>query len=257
MNVCIGGCVIHGEHLTNCIGLNHRRGKVVPCDGCLPQPASRGLLCWSCEAKAGELWGVLLDLIPHMRSVERGPAPDGPRITVTPHSRMLIPDSWVTADDTWRRLHELLVTVANERGAEVGGWHGATTPEHFGSTDPIEVVFLNVWEALFQLAEHLEVVFTRERPARGLLRLIRQTHRALQRYPLQERAHLVQHVTCREERGGCGKLTLQWQPPLAFADPITVRCLNVDCGMVYDPEMVKWDMRQLREQVEQLLEAVA
>lgn len=247
MDTCTNGCTIAGEHLTECRGIaKDSRGGLIACPGCLPQPTERGLLCWSCAAKVDELWSVLPDLVPHLRSIEKGPVAEGMHTRAAPGSRVIVPPSWLEADNLWTALHVTIVAVANERHDDEPDWAGGTNPWGFGSQDSIDTVMANVWDATFWLLSRTQTAHEAPIAARRLTGLCSRVTNALKRFPLEERAHLVEHVRCRK----CELVTLEWQPPLAEATPVVVRCLNEHCGAVYDPVMVQYDIRQLREQME-------
>jgi len=248
---CVGRCTIAGEHLSTCLGIRVARAGAAPCEGCLPQPAERGLLCFSCSSKVNEMWAVLFDVVAHMRSVERGPADDTP-VRSAPGSRVIIPPSWQAADETWEALHVLMVAAANEQRIEVPRWVGQTTWRGFGSTDTVDDVMVNVWVATFWLLQRADLLHEEANVARRLLQLVRKVQRALDQFPLRERAHLVEHIWCRK----CQTRSLQWEPPLAYRDLIVVRCISPGCGETFDPALVEVDIRQLREQLEQHLQVV-
>lgn len=253
VDYCLNGCTIIDAHKPGCVGLAWAGGRPVECPGCLPQPVERGMLCWSCCAKVDELWEVLPDLVPHLRSVERGPAAVGERTHAAFGPRMIIPESWQAADRLWRLMHELIVFEANAERVDAPSWAGGTGPDWFGTFDGIETVMRNVWDAEFWLLCRLQRLYETPRVARALLRLVDAVVATLRRFPLEERAHRVEHVRCRK----CGMLTLEWRPPLDFDRPVTVTCVNRLCAAVYDPQMVEWDARLLREQYEAAQAAVA
>lgn len=247
MDTCVNRCTIVGEHLSWCIGIvGDGQGGVKACTGCLPQPTERGVLCWSCAAKVDELWSVLPDLVPHLRSIEKGPTVEGAHTRSAPGSRVIVPPSWLEADNLWTALHVAIVAVANERREDEPDWMGGTSPWGFGSRDSIDTVMVNVWDATFWLLSRTQTAHDAPIAARRLTGLCARVSNALKRFPLEERAHLVEHVRCRK----CELVTLEWQPPLAESTPVVVRCLNEKCGAVYDPVMIQYDLRQLREQLE-------
>lgn len=247
-NRCVNRCTILGEHLESCRGIAIAHGQIVTCEGCFPQPLEDGLLCWLCAAKVDELWELLPDLIPHLRSIERGAIPDGPQVHTAPGSRVIMPASWQMADQLWFELHALLVAVANEQRAEPPTWVGSTSPWGFSSRDSIDTVQQNVWDATFWLLSRSTIAVGELMPAKRLLQLVRRVQGALQAFPLEERAHMVEHIRCRT----CQLVTLEWLPPLAQGEHTRVKCTNRACAAEFDPAVVLLDMRQLREQWERL-----
>lgn len=237
-----GGCRIPGEHLSNCIGIQPRGNDVVPCDGCLPQPAEKGVMCSWCFERYEAALGLAEDLITHMRSIERAATPeDGPRPPTKPGSQVLIPASWQEADRTWSELHELAVWCDPLEFLRVQP--RGTTSRGFGSQDTIEHVRDRVKLAV-DLACTGDV--TDAHIARLAVRFYRQVQRALHMFPIEEYARPLPYARCRE----CGELTLERRPPLEYLDAITVLCINPNCQLEWDPRMVEFDLSAYREQLE-------
>ena len=189
---------------------------------------------------------MLPDLVPHLRSVEKGPTVEGMHTRAAPGSRVIVPPSWLEADNLWTALHVTIVAVANALGEEAPDWEGGTNPWGFGSQDSIDTVMVNVWDAAFWLLSRTQTAHEAPIAARRLVGLCSRVSNALQRFPLEMRAHLVEHVKCRR----CGLVTLEWRPPLDYFDAITVLCTNRDCQWESDPNIVEADIRAMREHME-------
>lgn len=235
-------CRVHGEHLSTCRGIQLDGRRPTACTGCLPQPATRGLLCESCFERLHAALDVAEDLITHMRSVERGPQPVGPKVHTKPGPRVIIPASWLEADATWEALHDLAFRCDPLGYLDVRP--GGTTAYGFGSRDSIEHVRDRVALAV-DLVRAADVHLNDQTALLGIA-FYRRAQTALHRYPLAEQARAVAYARCRE----CGHMTLERRPPLEYLDPITVRCTNPACGAVFDPAIVEVDLAAFRAEVE-------
>lgn len=237
-----GGCRVHGEHLSNCIGIEVRDGRTVgECRGCLPQPATHGVLCESCFERFEAALGLAVDLVTHMRSIERAAVPEGPRSPTKPGSQMIIPTSWLEADRTWSELHELAVWCDPLEFLQVD--RRDTRPGGFGSRDSIEHVRGRV-ELAVDLAVHADI--TNAHTGRLIVRFYRAVQRALHMFPIEEYARPLPYARCRN----CGHLTLERRAPLEYLDPITVLCINPDCQWEWDPHMIEVDLTEYRMKLE-------
>ncbi len=236
-------CRVLGEHNSLCRGVEARGGRLVECTGCLPQPATRGMLCESCSERFEAALDVAVDLVTHMRSIDRAPVVEGPKSATKPGSRAPLSDAPLEADAVWAELHELAFRV-DESVVLIGG---GTTAAHFGALDSIEHVRDAVENAV-TVARSGDV--NDLTVAELAVQFYRAVQRALHRYPLEEQVRQLPYARCNPDRGGCGHLTLERRPPLQHLDPITVRCTNPDCGAVYDPLIVEVDLAAYREHLE-------
>lgn len=238
-------CTVYGEHLPDCRGVALDGERAVACEGCLPQPATRGMLCESCHERYAAALDVAVDLITHMRSVERGAAPDGPRSPTRPGSQVIVPTSWLTADDTWAALHELAFRC--DTSDRLADRTGGTTAYGFGSRDTIEHVRGRV-----ELA--LDIADTGDtndlHVAQLAVRFYRAVQTAMAAFPLEEHSRPLGYIACPEHRGGCGHMTLERRPPLQYLDPLVYRCVNPACGSAWDPYIVEVDLAQYRQQIQ-------
>lgn len=242
-----GGCRVLGEHLSTCRGIDYdaSSGRATECAGCLPQPATRGLLCESCWERTEAALDLVSDHVPHMRSVERGPVPDGPNVqTSKPGSKVIVPVSWQTADDVWAHLHELAFRL--DPLGLLAVRPGGTTAYGFGSRDSIEHVTDRVELAVDIVRASGDGYARRDTTAQLAVRLYRAVQAALRQFPIEEEARPVAYARCRD----CGHLTLERRPPLEHLEPVTVRCINPACQAVFHPALVEYDLATYRATIE-------
>lgn len=238
-------CVVYGEHHSGCRGFRALAGQLVECSGCLPQPATRGMLCESCFVRFTESLDVAVDLITHLRSIERSGAALGEKVSLSkPGSRVIVPVSWLTADALWAALHELVFRI--DESVDFAG--NGTTPHGFGFKEPIERVRDLVTEA---------VVIARDAQL-SLLHIAdlavdfyRSVQAALFQFPIEEQARLLPYARCSVERGGCGSMTLQRRPPLQYLDALVYSCVNPACGAKWDPFVVEAELAVYRKGLEE------
>lgn len=235
------GCRVLGEHLSSCLGIELDGSVAAECSGCLPQPATHGLLCESCHERYEAALGLAVDLVTHMRSIERGSVPEGPRSPTKPGSQVILPASWQQADRVWMDLRELAFRCDPLDFLEVDA--RGTTPWGFGSRDSIEHVGSQVGLAV-DLARLGDV--SHHRIAALAVAFYRGVQRALHAFPIEEYARRLEYVRCRE----CEMFTLERRQPLEYLDPITVSCVNPACGVVWDPFAVELDLVAYRARLE-------
>lgn len=238
------GCRVHDEHLSSCRGIRVEGGRAVECEGCLPQPAVRGLLCASCAERFDAALEHAVDVITHTRSIERAPVPEGPRAYTPPGPRSILPVSWLTADDVWADLHELAFRCDPLDYLELV--KGGTTAWHLGTRASIEQVRDAVQLAVDLIRAHGDEPLRDEHLARLAVRFYRGVQRALGMYPFEELAHPIAYAKCRD----CGERTLERRPPLDHLEPITVRCVNPSCGAIFHPALVEFDLATYRTELE-------
>ncbi len=241
------GCRVIGEHMSTCVGIAYdaRTAQAVECSGCLPQPATRGLVCESCWERLQAALDLVPDLVPHMRSIERGPVPDGPSVqTSKPGSKVILPVSWIEADEVWASLRDVAFRLDPLELLSVRP--GGTTANGFGSRDSIEHVTDRVQLAVDIVRASGDDVVRRDTTAQLAIAFYRRAQRAMRAFPFEEEAHPVAYATCRD----CGNRTLERRPPLDHLDPITVRCIHPDCGAVFHPALVEYDLATYRASLE-------
>lgn len=248
-------CTVKGAHLVSCGGFATRWDREQqrrlttkrPCTGCLPRPAESGVLCYSCGAKLDEALKVAVDLITHLRSIESGPkADDG--IRSAPGSRVILPVSWVEADNLYTSLAAVAVAFSVDWGVPEPEWD-VTASLHAGFHP--EASLGNVWGVTRLLVEYVvdaqPRLLAKFHAAGEAVRFVRQMQTALAHYPLEEKARPVRYVRCRT----CDQQSLRWRPPLEFEDAITIECSNPNCGNVWDPAMVQFDLRVMAQEIEE------
>lgn len=235
-------CTVRDHHLTTCDGKT-RKGQ--DCKGCLPRPADKGILCRNCFDRFEAALNIAVDLVTHLRSVEKGPVSvDGIRTAtvVTP----TFPGSWQAADRLWVALAHIAIEDAEARKAE----------------EPLWPVFTSIWEgfsafaSLDQVAEaargltgwlgtNPEALVARTSPAEAAVEFYREVQRTLAMFPLEEKAQKLRPIRCRE----CDQFTLWKHPPLTYLEDVVVQCANPACMAFYDPAMASFDMKVLAEQI--------
>jgi hypothetical protein len=231
-------CTIRGEHLTSC--------QNDACTGCLPRPAEHGLLCYSCAAKFDEALALSVDLISHCRSIESGPR-DTSGVRTAPGSRVILPASWMQADTLYRQLAAVAVAYSVDWGVEEPEWD-ITASHHngFHPEAPIEAVWWVTDLLVRYVTTAVDQLRTKHHGAEQAVRYVDAVQTALHAFPLEQKPRRIRHVRCRV----CGHESLRWKPPLEHLDPIVIQCSNLACGALWDPQMVDYDIRQLREQIE-------
>src|SRR5690606_35048737 len=101
-----------------------------------------------------------------------------------PGSRVIVPMSWLTADDTWAILHELAFRIDPTAELLAGG----TTAYGFGSRDSIEHVRERVAIAV-EVARRGDVTLVEV--AINAVAFYQAVQVALHRYPLEEQTRLL------------------------------------------------------------------
>lgn len=231
-------CTVRGEHLTVC--------SDDTCTGCLPRPAEKGLLCYSCAAKLDDALGLTVDLVSHCRSIESGPR-DSTGVRTAPGSRVILPVSWIQADNLYRQLAAVAVAFSVDWHVDEPEWD-VTASHHAGfhPEAPIEAVWFVTEILVGYVQGAVERLRTKQHGAGEAVRFVREVQRALHAFPLEEKPRAVRHIRCRT----CQHESLRWQPPLEHLDPIVIKCANPGCGALWDPQMVDFDIRMLREEIE-------
>lgn len=234
-------CTIRGYHLTTCDGT--RNGH--ECRGCLPRPAETGILCRSCWERFEAALSTAVDLITHLRSVEKGPVSiDGVRTStvVAP----TFPASWQAADRLWVALAKIAIVDAKDtRGEEPEWWPYTSIWSGFSYAATLDEVALAVRELVAWVNVSPESVVARMAGAEAAVEFFREVQRSLAMFPLAEDTKPLRPIRCRE----CQQFTLWRRPPLVYLDEVVVQCQNPACQAFYDPQMAQFDMRLLAEEV--------
>jgi hypothetical protein len=258
VDACIWGQIIDRaarEHVEPDVILAARIevGLPVPeraCRGCVPRPARHGLLCDSCWSKLEAALGKAVELISHLRSVERGPqSVDGVR--VAQGSKVIIPGSWLAADAVWSSLSRVAIEHAAARRIPEPEWPVSVTvggadrlrkrQDGFDPTASIE----DVAAAVRDLVDWLDPddVVARQAPAVAAVEFFRTLQTTLHRFPLEEQPVRMPRLRCR----GCGLFTVRQHPPLEHLSEIVYRCDH--CQAETDPIMADWNVKVYAEEV--------
>lgn len=227
-------CTIRDHHLTTCASDD--------CKGCLPRPAETGILCRGCWERFEAALSVAVDLITHMRSIEKGPASIVPTRSA-PGSRVILPGSWMEADNLWDSLVELALAYAESKGIEDPVWKPMY--DGFSTTASLDDVALQVRELVMWLQVNPVDVVSRAGGAEAAVKFYRQAQRALAMFPIEDRAQRLKPIRCRE----CQQFTLWKHPPLVYLDDVVVQCANKTCEALYDPQLAGFDMLVLAQQI--------
>jgi hypothetical protein len=211
-------CSVAGEHSANCWGFGTRwdrdeSRRVVTdteCKGCLPEPATVGLLCWSCWEKVRDALGNAVDVITHLRSIERAGQVDNAGVRSASGWVIPIPNTWRTADD-------LLVLL------------GHPTPG-FPSTADVDEVQAIAEKYVGQI--NIAMWIARVESAKDAVRFVALTRSTLIQHPMEDYEHRVRNVRCPD----CGRRSLLWKPPLMFEGEVHVVCTNPECLFVVDQD---------------------
>ncbi len=238
------GCRVLGEHLSTCRGIRLEGRRAVECEGCVPQPATRGLLCDSCNQRLDSALDHAVDLVTHLRSIERAPVPEGPRTYTKPGPRSILPVSWLTADETWGTLRELAFRVDPLEYLDLV--KGGTNAYQLGVQASIEQVREAAELAVDLVRVSLLDIVGNAHLALLAVTFYRQVQAALRMYPFAEERGSLVYATCRD----CGNRSLERRPPLHYLDPITVRCVTPGCGAIFHPALVEFDLASYREGIE-------
>ncbi|GAA3730325.1 hypothetical protein GCM10022239_03650 [Leifsonia bigeumensis] len=236
-------CTFRGHHLDTCDGT--RNGK--ECHGCLPRPAETGILCRSCWERFEAALSTAVDLITHLRSVEKGPVSiDGVRTStvVAP----TFPGSWQAADRLWVALCKVAIVHAIDTRGEEPLWPSWTSEGlGFSMTATIDQVADAVKGLVEWVSASPESVVARTAGAEAAVEFFREVQRALAMFPISERDQKLRPIRCRE----CQQFTLWKHPPLHYLDDIVVQCANPACQALYDPDMARFDMLVLAQELSQ------
>jgi len=245
VNICVTNhmdgrsCIVRGYHLNSCAWINGQAAD--ECAGCLPRPAETGLLCRSCFEKFGQSLDIAVDMLSHLRSIDRGSQIAG-EVRSTTVAQPTYPASWQEADALWKLLASVAIGWSMDTGNEEPewpGWTGLTIGFTFSATPQM------VADATSGLVDWIAPVETARRHmgAQAAVRFYREMQRATFAYPLAERESVIKHIKCRN----CQQKTLVYLPPLAYREEIGIRCDN--CQHWWDPQFIGIDMRVLAQAI--------
>lgn len=236
-------CVFYGEHLSSC-------NELETCKGCVPRQAEQGLLCRGCftryesaltTAPTTEDPFSIVDLIVHLRSIEKGPqSVDGIRTSTV--AQPTTPASWQEADELWRALVEIAVTYADHTHLPYPVW----VPNFMGfsRTATLDDVARQVRELAAWITVDTPNTIRNQTGAELAVLFYRAVQRSLHRYPMQDRAER-KPIRCDH----CQQFTIWKRPPLEYLDDIDYVCVNPACGRVYEPSRAGFDMLLLAEEI--------
>ncbi len=211
-------CTVPGEHAEHCDGLAKRYDrdleKRVPtefeCKGCLPEQAVVGLVCFSCHEKILDALNVALDVITHLRSIERAGQQDNAGVRGSSGWVIPIPNTWRTADD----LIVLLGHPSPGFPSDANVWEVEAITERYVDRIDVDRWVRRVW------------------PAEDAVRFAATMRSALVQHPMEDYEHRIRNVRCPD----CRQRSLLWKPPLMFEGPVNVSCTNIECAFVIDQD---------------------
>jgi len=257
-------CTIRGEHLSNCDGNEYRwddiNRNLAPtgreCHGCFPRPAQHGWLCATCFEQFEATFDVrepeksdapeALDLISHLRSIETV-TQDRTGSQSAPGSRVIVPPSWMAADALYIALAGVAIAYASDWGVDEPEWDvSASYLDGFHPEAPISAVWGVTSMLIRYVATDRDRLLTMPRGAEAAVRWVREFQRNDHLFPREEQRRRIRWVKCRT----CNLKTLEYKPPLELNEPRVITCTNPACGEVWDPQMVEFDLRVIRQEME-------
>lgn len=252
------GCTIREEHLSTCDGTNRHGSE---CTGCLPRPAETGLLCRSCWERFEAALGKSVDLITHLRSIEKGPASLVPTHSA-PGSRVILPGSWMEGDALWALLAGVAIAHAADTRSPEPPWPSFTSQQStdlsgfapldgFSPTATLDQIASATRELVVWLSADPRNIVSRTGGAEAAVDFFREVQRALAMFPLDEPSTRIRYLRCR----GCGLFAVVDRPPLHYLEPRVDVCES--CGVLSDPQMREFDLRLYRLEVEEMLRLAA
>ena len=246
MSRCASGCVIVGEHLADCAGVDDEGRS---CRGCLPCPSEFGVLCPRCWGRLQSAVRTLPALIDRLFEVAvpsmSSPQGCGGGGRPSPGSRSLCPASLGTADDLVAMLASWCDQVADALGVSAPSRRGLWVTEErvlrdpatggvyvsgsevAGIRDPAVAGRLVAW-----LEPRLPSVTAFPWAADMLSDLGDATARAAARWPVEEPDRRVTDVRCPS----CGAFSLVVHPPRVEGGSEQVVCSLPACGLVMPEE---------------------
>lgn len=241
---CATGCVVRGEHVAGCPGVD---GEGRECPGCLPRAAEVGVLCPRCWGRLQSAVRTLPALIGHLFEMAE-PSLSSPmgrfgggggRRSSGPRS--LYPGALGAADDLVAMLASWCDQVAEALCVRVPVPSGLWVTEARTVVDPVtgvpfrssrEVAGVRRPEAadalVSWLAPRLEECARFVWVADMLADLGPASARASARWPVEEPERRVGDVPCP----ACGAVSLVVRPPRVVGAEEQVVCSRLECGRV-------------------------
>lgn len=234
MSACVRGCVLRGEHVSDCSGsANSSEGQSRQCRGCLPRVAEYGRLCGRCWGWLQSLVRTMPSLVDHLWVLAEPGVSCALGTQSAGRARVgeggLYPEALALVDELHAVLATWCVQIAAERGLEVPAWgtrwtepDGQGDREAIGPSDPEGTRELVRW-----VDPHLAWCADQEWAGDLVADLAHVTGVALGRFPI-ERRERVAEIACPR----CGCLSLVVIPPLVAGASECVRCRV--CPLVLD-----------------------
>lgn len=207
-------CTIKGLHAANCTGYGTRwdaeAGQRIQtdreCEGCLPSPADKGLLCWSCWEKVQDGLKIAVDMVTHLRSVERAQQVDNAGVRGAFGPADPLPSTWQMGDD-------IIVLLGHPDP-------GFPSDATYWEVEAIVERYVDAIEPALWVASTAGAI--------AAVRFNAAMSRALIAHPMEDYEHKVRNVRCPK----CKQRTMLWKPPLLHKDEVRVECTN--CGFAVD-----------------------
>lgn len=188
-------CTLRDRHLETCSNDE--------CWGCFPRPAEFGCLCAHCFEKANDAVKRSGAMIRHLRSIETEGQALGERVSTSREHRILMPQSWLTADALLKAL----------------------TGREIPSTATLDGTQVLVEAAMAEWSD-LRARVSREADAASAVRVTLIMRGALRRWPGAEAESrpIPRPIRCAK----CSRLSLVRKAPLDYLGDIYVEC--EECG---------------------------
>jgi len=258
-------CIIRGEHLEACLwaqiedaakvegvttGMIMQAREQVglsvppkPCRGCVPRPAEHGLLCDTCWPKFEQALAIAEDLITHLRSIDR-PAQSVDGVRTAQGSKVIVPGSWLAADELWSDLVQMVIAHAGDPEHEPD-WPVASAQRvevGIRTTATLDEVAAGVRRLVAWIGDP-ETFSARTAGAEAAVVFFRHVQTQLHRFPMDDTAAPMPMLRCRH----CKMFAVRQHPPLHY---LAERVLKCDvCDHEADPLLVDWDLKLYAQEV--------
>lgn len=229
-------CRVKGEHLDSCPNTD-------TCTGCLPRPATNGMLCASCWLRLIDTLDNIVDQMTHMRSLETGGGN-----TDNAGVRSAVVGYWplapgpVAADELLVDLVFTVLAYCHDTGRAMPTQLDGVRINGFKPGATIEQVADETQGLVDYLAGHEGELVARHTGAEWAVRLARSYQTKQTHHPLHESDHRVPFIRCR----ACQRIRLTWTPPSFFEDEVRIVCEH--CGNVETQEMIEFDIHLIADQ---------
>jgi hypothetical protein len=259
----VRSCTFRGEHVEGCTGSEVRWDSLTgvltdtgrECRGCLPRPAERGMLCGQCAEQVEATLAKqdrgsateALDLITHLRSTETAQqSQDGVRSA--PGSRVILPVSWIAADELYIALANVAVAYSIDWSVEEPEWDvTASVLDGFNPEANDDSVWFVTKYLVDWVAADLDRLFAKQRGAIAAVRWVRAYQTKDRHFPRKDQPRRVRWVKCRS----CNRKSLEYRPPLELEEPRVVACTTPWCGAEWDPQLIEFDLRVIVQEIQQ------